>query len=109
MGILQNVPRITQSLPHMLGEEIVVDFGIPYLTIPDKNSFDLLLGVDYQDLITWLPGPESILKWSNLQASHTPVGWVISRWQNKPSCTSNKTQEMQSTQTLKLKRIALLS
>ena len=56
VGILHDVTLITQSLPHMLGEEILVDFDIPYLTFPDTNSCDFLLGVDYQDLM-WLPGP----------------------------------------------------
>ena len=86
VGILCDVPRISQSLSHTLDEDIVADFGIPYPILPDRNSCDLLLRTDYQDLITRLPGPGSIIKRGNLQTSHAPVGWVISRWQDKPKC-----------------------
>ena len=90
VGILRDFPRISQLFSHTLNEDIVADFDIPNPILPDRNSCDLLLGTNYQDLITRMSGPRSFIKQSKWQASDALVGWVISGWHDKPNCELNK-------------------
>ena len=99
VGFLRDISHISQSLSHILNEDIVAEFtpyGTPYPILSDRNSCDLSLRTDYQDFIAWLPRTGSFIKLGNLQANHTPVGWAISGWQDSSKCELNKEQEMHS-------------